>query len=115
MESQHNLIDSNRVNGTYVYGADRQQVGHIDHLMIDKVSGNVAYAVMNFGGFLGMGEERQPLPWKSLRYDTELGGYLTDLPNDQLKGAPERVPEWDRDRAYEARLHDYYGLAPYWL
>ena len=72
MESEHNLIDSSRVNGAYVYGSDRKQIGHIDHLMIDKLSGNVAYAVMNFDGFLGLGEEHHPLRWKSLHYDTSL-------------------------------------------
>ena len=115
MDHDHNLIDSSRVNGTNVYGADGEQIGHIDHLMIDKQSGNVAYAVMNFGGFLGLGEEHQPLPWKSLRYDTQLGGYVTDLTKDRLEGAPARSNDWDRDRAYEERLHDHYGLAPYWL
>ncbi len=115
MESEHNLIDSSRVNGAYVYGSDRKQIGHIDHLMNDELWGNVAYAVVNFGGFLGMGEEHHPLPWKSLHYDTSLGGYVTDLTKDQLTGAPERASDWQGDRDYETRLHDYYGRAPYWL
>ena len=115
MDQDHSLIDSSRVNGTDVYGADREKIGHIDHLMIDKLSGNVAYAVMNFGGFLGIGEDHQPLPWKSLRYDMQLDGYVTDLTKDRLEGAPARADGWDRDRSYEERLHDHYGMAPYWL
>ena len=58
----HNIISSNRVEGTAVYGGNRQQIGSIDHLMIEKVSGKVAYAVISFGGFLGIGEGHHPLP-----------------------------------------------------
>ena len=47
--------------------------------MIDKISGKVAYAVMSFGGFLGMGEDYYPVPWASLKYDTSLGGYRTGI------------------------------------
>ncbi len=115
MENQSNLIDSSRVNGTDVYGSDREKIGHIDHLMIDRQSGNVAYAVMNFGGFLGMGEDNQPLPWKSLRYDQSLDGYITDITKDQLTGAPAGETQWDRDRDYETRLHGHYGMTPYWM
>ncbi|SEM99554.1 PRC-barrel domain-containing protein [Loktanella fryxellensis] len=114
MDTDTNLITTDRVNGANVYGADREKIGHIDHLLIDKPSGNVAYAVMNYGGFLGMGAEEHPLPWKSLRYDRELDGYVTNLTNDQLTGAPERSEDWNRNRDYETRLHDHYGMPGYW-
>jgi PRC-barrel domain protein len=55
--------------------------------MIDKRSGKVAYAVVSFGGFLGMGEDYYPMPWSKLDYDTSLGGYRVDITEDQLKGA----------------------------
>lgn len=111
------LIESDRVEGTAVYGADRERIGHVERLMIDKQSGQVAYAVMNFGGFLGIGEESYTLPWGTLTYDTDLGGYRTTITADQLKGSPDfyRRDEynWDnRDR--ERDLHDYYGVSPYW-
>ena len=66
--------------------------------MIDKISGKVAYAVISFGGFLGMGEDYYPMPWASLKYDTNLGGYRVGVTEDQLKGAPKynRNSEWDR-------------------
>lgn len=118
MTEQHqssSMVSSGEVNGTSVYGADGNEIGHIDHLMIDKNSGNVAYAVMGFGGFLGLGEDHYPVPWKALRFDTQRGGFVTDITEDQLKGAPERDDGWHRDRAWEQRTCDHYGVPYYWL
>ncbi len=110
------LIESDRVEGTSVYGADNKHIGTIQRLMIDKKSGQVAYAVITFGGFLGIGEESYTIPWGKLTYDTDLGGYKTDITSDQVKGAPAFTGDdssWgDRDR--ERGLHDYYGVSPYW-
>ena len=71
-----NLIGSDKVEGTAVFGADSQKIGTIERVMIDKVSGRVSYAVLGFGGFLGIGHDHYPLPWQSLKYDTRLGGYV---------------------------------------
>lgn len=75
----HGLISSEDVHETTVYGAGRDKVGEIDHLMIDKVSGRVVYAVMSFGGFLGLGHSHYPIPWGALNYDPSLGGYRTTV------------------------------------
>ena len=64
------LIGSDKVEGTAVYGADHEKIGSIERVMIDKISGKVAYAVLSFGGFLGMGEDYYPVPWATLKYDT---------------------------------------------
>jgi len=109
------LVSSDNVNGTDVYGRDGAHVGHIDHLMIDKVSGNVAYAVMGFGGFLGIGEEHHPIPWQKLRYDTTKDGYVTDLTEEQVRGAPARSDRWYADREWEERTHQHYGVPTYWI
>jgi hypothetical protein len=69
------LIGSDKVEGTAVYGADDRKIGTVQRVMIDKISGRVAYAVVSFGGFLGMGEDYYPMPWPNLKYDTALGGY----------------------------------------
>ena len=82
------LIESDRVEGTTVYDPQGKNIGNIKRLMIEKISGRVAYAVMSFGGFLGMGEEEHAVPWSKLTYDTSLGGYRTDITEDQLRGAP---------------------------
>src|SRR5262249_6279385 len=82
------LIASDKVDGTSVYGADGKKIGAIERVMIDKISGKVAFAVLSFGGFLGMGEDFYPLPWSALNYDTNRGGYLVNLTKDQLETAP---------------------------
>ena len=82
------LIGSDKVEGTAVYGADHEKIGSIERVMIDKISGKVAYAVLSFGGFLGMGEDYYPVPWATLKYDTKLGGYVLGLTRDELEQAP---------------------------
>jgi hypothetical protein len=93
------LIGSDKVEGTAVYGPDDRKIGTVQRVMIDKISGKVAYAVVSFGGFLGMGEDYYPMPWTKLDYDTSLGGYRVDITEDQLKGAPKFNRSTDsRDR-----------------
>jgi sporulation protein YlmC with PRC-barrel domain len=112
-----NLISSEKVSGTNVYNTAGESIGEIHDVMIDKLSGKVAYAVMSFGGFLGMGEKYHPLPWSLLKYNPAQGGYVVNLSKSQLEGAPayaeDTDPNWG-DRAYETKVHDYYGVPPYW-
>ena len=111
------LIESDRVEGTTVYDPQGNNIGSIKRLMIEKLSGRVAYAVMSFGGFLGMGSEEHTIPWSKLTYDTNLGGYRTDITEDQLRGAPafSRDRDWDwNDRIREQELHDHYRAPYYW-
>ena len=108
-----NLIGSDKVEGTAVYGPDGQKVGSIDRVMIDKLSGKVAYAVLSFGGFLGIGDDHYPLPWPSLKYNPELGGYQTGVTVDRLKDAPRYADagEWNwGDTARTRTINDYYGV-----
>ena len=111
------LIAGREVRGTSVYNTAGDSLGSIDDVMLDKKSGKVAYAVMSFGGFLGMGNHYHPLPWSTLKYDTRKGGYVVDLSKSQLEGAPHYSqgtdPGWG-SRDYENRLHTYYGVGPYW-
>jgi hypothetical protein len=109
-----NLIGSDKVEGTTVYGADSQKIGSIQRVMIDKPSGKVSYAVVSFGGFLGIGDDFYPLPWQSLKYDTGLGGYVTGITQDKLRGAPkyanDTVWNWS-DPARTKSVDQYYGIA----
>jgi hypothetical protein len=107
-----NLIGSDKVEGTPVYRLNGDHIGQIERVMIDKISGKVAYAVMSFGGFLGIGEDYYPLPWSVLTYNPTLGGYEVDITDQQLKGAPKysRHESWDwSDRQRTQKLTDYYG------
>jgi PRC-barrel domain len=107
------LIGSDKVEGTAVYGADRQKIGSIERVMIDKMSGKVSYAVLGFGGFLGMGNDHYPLPWASLKYDVDLGGYQTMIAADKLNKAPKYSTDSDWNWSDPTRtrgVNDYYGV-----
>jgi sporulation protein YlmC with PRC-barrel domain len=105
------LIAASKVKGTIVYNADGQNLGSIYDVMIDKRSGMVAYAVLSFGGFLGLGENYHPLPWKQLAYSEQYGGYLVNLSRDFLRGAPayavSDAPDWASPR-YLGEIDHYY-------
>jgi hypothetical protein len=107
------LIGSDKVEGTAVYGADGNKIGSIERVMIEKVGGKVSYAVLSFGGFLGLGDDHYPLPWQSLIYNTELGGYQVAITNDDLANAPRYSGtdgwNWD-DRSRARAVNDYYGV-----
>lgn len=113
----HTFIGSDRVEGTPVYRSNGNKIGRIERLMIEKVSGKVAYAVMSFGGFIGIGEQHYPLPWSLLKYNTKLDGYEVELDEKALKDAPkyDKDQNWDwGDHTQHQKLHAYYGATPIW-
>ena len=114
-EETDRLIASDKVEGTAVYNRQGERLGSIHNFMVDKRSGRVEYAILSFGGFLGIGDSYYPLPWKSLSYDTSQGGYVVDLDKARLEGAPryERSdnPDW-ADPDYGRRIDDFYGPFP---
>jgi len=106
------LIASDKVEGTPVYDRAGEHLGSIHNVMIDKRAGRVRYAVMSFGGFLGVGERYHPLPWDKLTYDERQGGYVVDVPRDQLEAAPSYARDetpWS-DPLYGQTIYGYYGL-----
>jgi hypothetical protein len=113
----HQLIASDRVEGTAVRRSNGDRLGHIERLMIDKVTGKVAYAILAFGGFLGMGTSLLPLPWARLTYNPKFEAYQLDIDADELRRAPsfraDKDFDWG-DRSQETELHRYYGIPPYW-
>jgi sporulation protein YlmC with PRC-barrel domain len=106
------LISAERVAGTAVYDTAGEKLGSIDTVMIDKHSGEVRFAVMSFGGFLGMGERYHQLPWDGLTYDEGMGGYVVNLSREALEGAPnygrDEIDTYDY-RSGSATIDDYYG------
>jgi hypothetical protein len=113
----HGLIGSDKVEGTAVYRPNGDRIGSVERVMIDKLSGQAAYAVMGFGGFMGIGDDHYPIPWPMLHYNERLGGYEVDIGEDLLKAAPKFDEDEDwayGDRGREAALYSYYGAAPYW-
>ncbi|MEC3910606.1 PRC-barrel domain-containing protein [Sphingobium sp. CR2-8] len=116
MENHGDLIASDRVEGTAVYNRQGEKLGRISNFMVDKVSGHVRYAVLSFGGFLGMGNDHYPLPWSMLTYDTGQGGYVVDLNKSLLDNAPRYANEDrpDYDDGYGRNVYQYYGLIYPW-
>ncbi|GAB2830742.1 PRC-barrel domain-containing protein [Comamonas piscis] len=106
------VISSDKVQGTNVYNPNGEKLGSVESLLLDKLSGKVRYAVMEFGGFLGMGTDVYPLPWDTLKYDTGLGGYVVSLTKEQLEGAPRyaRDTTQEYDDAYGRKVNEYYGV-----
>ena len=105
------LIANDKVEGTAVYDADGKHIGKIERLMIDELTGKVAYAVMSFGGILGIGADHYSIPWSLLRYNKKLGGYQVDITEQQLKNAPKfgQNENWD----WSGRAHDQ-DVYAYW-
>jgi len=105
------LIAARKVNGTTVYNVTGEKLGAVYDVMLDKISGRADYAILSFGGFLGIGDRYHPLPWDQLTYDTRLGGYVVDLDRSRLEGAPsyaeDELGQWDDGRG--AAVDDYYG------
>ena len=114
-DETNRLIASDKVEGTAVYNRQGERLGSVYNFMVDKRSGHVEYAVLSFGGFLGIGDSYHPLPWKALTYDTGKGGYVVDLDKSRLEGAPSytrsEVPDWG-DPSFGRRIDDYYGPFP---
>jgi sporulation protein YlmC with PRC-barrel domain len=110
------LIAAEKVNGTDVYNMDGDKLGTVDDIMLDKISGKAIYAVMSFGGFLGMGEKQHPLPWSSLTYDESKGGYVVNLDKKRLENAPtlDRDEDFEWTPDYGRSIDKYYGAPTYW-
>ena len=106
------LIASDMVEGTSVFNRNNEKIGHILNFMVNKHSGQVEYAVMSFGGFLGMGEDHYPIPWKKLKYVVARHGFVVDIDKEKLAKAPKHASELIPiyDPAYGMLINGYYGL-----
>src|ERR1700735_629870 len=111
-ETRGRLIAASKVNGTTVYNTAGEKLGSVYDVMIDKRSGKAEYAIMSFGGFLGIGDSYHPLPWRALMYDANKGGCAVKIAVPRREGAPAYTSSdtatWD-DPAYGRRINDYYG------
>jgi len=112
IDETRTLISSSKVEGTAVYDRDGSRMGTVHNFMVNKRSGQVDYAVLSFGGFLGMGTRYYPLPWDMLEYDTSQGGYVVDMDEDDLDEAPSfrSGEEPDFSDRYGQQVYGYYGM-----
>lgn len=111
-------ICASKVIGTNVKNRAGETIGEIEEVVLDKMSNNIMFAIVGFGGFLGMGEKFHPIPWSSLDYDPELGAYVVDFTKDQLKQAPAdsiaALTSGDATTGWRDRAYDYYQAPRYW-
>lgn len=112
-----NAIRAGKAIGTNVYDRTGGKIGEVKDIVLEKTSNSILFAVIGFGGVLGMGEKYHPLPWSELDYDPDLGGYVVSFTTDQLKAAPadslEALTKGD-GYAYRDRAFSHYGTKPYW-
>jgi PRC-barrel domain len=110
------LIAATKVKGTNVYNLAGEKLGSVEDIMIDKATGRAIYAVMSFGGFLGMAERHHPLPWSTLKYDTVKGGYLVNLDKKMLIDAPsyDRNSQFNWTPEYGRQVDGYYKTPSYY-
>ncbi len=110
-------IRGSRVIGTDVYNPAGDKIGEVEDVMLDKMSNNIMFAVVGFGGFLGMGEKYHAIPWASLDYEKDKGGYIVPFSKEQLEQGPaDSIHELSKDDGFTARdaAFDYYKVERYW-
>ncbi len=83
-----NAILASKIKGTSVFNTQGEKIGHVEDIMLDKTSDQIMYAVLGFGGFLGIGEKYHPMPWSNLDYDEQVGGYVVPISKEALEHAP---------------------------
>jgi|SRR5579862_476774 sporulation protein YlmC with PRC-barrel domain len=111
-------IRAKKVIGTSVTNNAGDKIGQVEDVVLDKQSNNIMFAVVGFGGFLGMGEKYHPIPWSALDYDEARGSYVVEFSKEQLKAAPagsiEELTRADGTYQYRDRAFDYYKTPRYW-
>jgi sporulation protein YlmC with PRC-barrel domain len=106
------LIAADKVEGTTVYNSAGEKLGSVEDIMLDKMSGKACYAVLSFGGFLGMGTKQYPLPWEKLTYDTNMGGFIVNIDKATLENAPAYTEGGMRESDWRAVDTHYSTRSP---
>jgi sporulation protein YlmC with PRC-barrel domain len=102
------LISAGKVQGTPVISPKGEAVGEIYDVMLEKKSGRIAYAVMSFGGVLGLGMKYYPLPWRALTYVPDAGGYVVSIPKEALRSGPTLAELETWDKGFVETINGYY-------
>jgi sporulation protein YlmC with PRC-barrel domain len=117
-EQTSSLISSDSVEGMPVFDLRGKRIGKVERLMIDKLTGQIAYAILSFGGFLGIGDDQYPIPWSMLTYNEKPDGFQVDLTEEELKNAPKIEPgeNWEQtSRTRNQDVYDYWEVRYYWI
>lgn len=117
VQTRPSVLSAGTMIGDKVNNRDGENLGKLEELMIDLDTGRVAYAVLSFGGVMGMGDKLFAIPFQAFKLDADNHRFLLDVDKDKLKNAPgfdkNNWPE-TADRAWGTQIHDYYGYRPYW-
>ena len=111
------MLSANSIIGDAVRNASGEDLGEIEELMIDLEHSRVAYAVISFGGFLGLGEKLFAVPMETLQLDAPNHRFILDVERERLENAPGfDKDDWPdtSDRDWGAQIHDHYDCKPYW-
>jgi sporulation protein YlmC with PRC-barrel domain len=111
------IMAADTLEGDKVFNNAGDELGEITNIMIDVPNGRVAYAVLSFGGFLGMGNKLFAVPWEVLQLDTESKCFVLDVDREKLEAAPGFDKDhWPSmaDQRWATDIHSYYGSRPYW-
>ena len=117
VETHPNVLSSTALIGDSVLNLAGEKLGKIEELMLDLEMGRVAYAILSFGGVLGMGEKLYVIPFEALKLDTSREHFTLDVAKDKLKNAPsfdKNNPPKAADRTWGAEVYKFYGYKPYW-
>lgn len=110
------VMGADTLVGNDVYNLKDEDLGDIKEIMLDMRSGKVNYAVLSFGGFLGLGDKLFAVPWDALKLDTKNKRFVLNVDKDQLKDAPgfdkDKWPDM-ADQSWATEIHNYYGTKPY--
>ena len=110
-------ISANSLIGAKVENLKNENLGKIEDLVIEPEDARVSFAILSFGGFLGMGEKFFAVPLQAMRASTEDRTFVLDVDKEKLKKAPsfekDRWPDM-HDRAFGTTVYNYYGYQPYW-
>ena len=114
------VLQASTVIGNKVLNPAGEQLGILKELVIDLEEGRIAYAVLSFGGFLGLGDKLFAIPWEALMLNAKDNTFILDVDKDLLKEAPGFDKDhWPDDAQYEAGwlldIYEYYGYSPYWM
>src|SRR5450756_553560 len=111
------VLSASTLAGDQVQNSAGEDLGKVDEIMIDIPSGKVAYAVLSFGGFLGMGNKLFAVPWSALRVDEDEKSFILDVDKTKLEKAPGfDKSNWPNmaDTTWRTKIYSYYGAVPYW-
>lgn len=115
---KYGSVTASKIIGEAVINRQNEELGRIHELVIDAKEGRVSYAVLTFGGFMGMGNKLFAMPWKAFEFATTENKLVLNVDREKLKAAPgfEKDAKWPdfADRTWGTTIHDYYGCTPYW-